>query len=102
MQLSHWPNQACRGPKVLLGEVSRRCYRKAKPMAQSGEVRRIGRGFALTISGSTKDDDDSCNITAGNRHVEGREIRHLRFLARHRLRMVRLLSLRHAGAVLRR
>ncbi len=37
----------------------------------------------------------------GPRHDEGREIRHLRVVARHGLRMVRLLSLRNAGAVLR-
>ena len=36
------------------------------------------------------------------RHDERGEVRHLRLVARHRVRMVRLLSLRDAGAVLRR
>ena len=45
-------SEQCRGPKVLLGEVSRRCYREAKPMAQSGQVRRMGASFASTNSGS--------------------------------------------------
>src|ERR1700756_2810277 len=34
-------------------------------------------------------------------HVEGREVRYFRFVARHYLRVVRFLPLRGAGAILR-
>jgi len=33
------------GPKVLLGEVSRRCYLDADPVAQAGQARRMGTNF---------------------------------------------------------
>ena len=41
----------CKGPKVVLGRVSRRCYLEPKPTAQSGQVRRRA-DFASTILGS--------------------------------------------------
>jgi hypothetical protein len=66
----------------------------AKRSAHGGE--RCNNDF-----GGTKNDHNSCNITAGNGHVEGREIRHLRLIARHRIRLARLLSLRDAGTACR-
>jgi len=61
----------------------------------------MGASVATTILGSTKNGHNSCNITAGNGQVEGREIRHLRLIARHRIRLARLLSLRDAGTACR-
>src|SRR5882724_70132 len=61
-----------------------------------------GRALQQRFRGAIQNVNIGCYIGAGNGYVEGREIRHLRLLARHGFRMVRLLSLRHPGAVLRR
>src|SRR6266487_6428997 len=54
-----------------------------------------------TLRGITYD-CGSQHVGSNTRHDEGRKIRHLRLVARDSFRVVRLLSLRHAGAVLRR
>ena len=61
---------------------------------------RTCRLFAQT-QGAT-DDHAHTHPRSGRGDDGGRTPSHLRLLARHRVRMVRLLSLRHAGAVLRR
>src|SRR6202521_1388467 len=48
-------NRASRGPKVLLGEVSRRCYLGFEaPCINRQKDRRMGASVATTILGSTK------------------------------------------------
>jgi hypothetical protein len=45
-------NTACRGPKVLLGDVSGRCYREAKPMVNPAK---FGASGELCINDSGSD-----------------------------------------------
>src|SRR5664280_902303 len=48
-------------------------------------------------TGGAQDERDGRHCWPGERHVEGRKIRHLRIFTRHDIRMVRFLSLRGAG-----
>src|SRR6266516_2994807 len=56
----------------------------------------------LQTSGGNSHDHADADPPTGGRNDERRTASHLCFLARYRVRMVRLLSLRHAGALLRR
>src|SRR5258707_1002117 len=55
-----------RGPKVLLGEVSRRCYRGFEaPCINRQKDRRMGGERCNNDFRETKNDHNNCNITAG-------------------------------------
>src|ERR1019366_5319855 len=56
----------------------------------------------IATNGGAQDERDGRHCWPDERHVEGRKIRHLRIFTRHDIRMVRFLSLRGAGTVLRR
>ena len=62
----------------------------------------LGKCSDRARGGETHGHHTDAHVRTWYRHDRRREIRHLRFFARHHLRMVRLLSLRRAGAVLRR
>ena len=61
-----------------------------------------GKGSDRARWGDTQGHHTDAHVRTWRRHDRRREIRHLRFVARHRLRMVRLLPLCRSGAVLRR
>ena len=61
-----------------------------------------GKGSDRARWGDTHGHHTDAHVRTWRRHDRRREIRHLRLVARHRLRMVRLLSLCGSGAVLRR
>jgi len=85
------PGVAAHGAKgqSRIGAGFTGCYLETKLVAQSGQVRRIERALHQRFRGAIQNDDNGCNnIAAGNGHVEGREIRHSRLIARHRFRMV--------------
>ena len=99
------------GRKSYTGARHRQWYRPAAspPDSRSEASQRsgaprlpiIGLPGIRTNQGQTPMATMARNLNPRGRHDEGREIRHLRLIARHGVRVVRLLSLCDARAVLR-